>query len=60
MGHVTQIWRIGTLRMSPLPNEVSDLAGNIIEDALTNSANFNLLDRMLAGFNAVAGVRCHG
>lgn len=60
MGHVTQIWRIGTLRMSPLPNEVSDLAGNIIEDALTNSANFNLLDRMLAGFNTVAGVRCHG
>lgn len=60
MGHVTQIWRIGKLRMSPLPTEVSDMAGNIIEDALTNSANLNLIDRMLAGLNAVAGVRCHG
>jgi len=59
MGHVTQIWRIGTLRMSPLPNEVSDLAGNIIEDALTNGANFNLLDRVQAAFNTEVGVRCH-
>jgi hypothetical protein len=59
MGHVTQIWRIGKLRMSPLPTEVSDLAGNIIEDALTNAANLNLADRLIAGFNGVAGLQCH-
>lgn len=59
MGHITQIWRIGKLRMSPLPTEVSDLAGNIIEDALTNAANFNVADRMVAGFNGVAGLQCH-
>jgi len=59
MGHITQIWRIGKLRMSPLPTEVSDMAGNIIEDALTNGANLNLADRVVAGFNAVAGLQCH-
>ena len=59
MGHITQIWRIGKLRMSPLPTEVSDMAGNIIEDALTNGANLNLADRLVAGFNAVAGLQCH-
>ena len=59
MGHITQIWRIGKLRMSPLPTEVSDMAGNIIEDALTNGANLNLADRIVAGFNSVAGLQCH-
>lgn len=59
MGHMTQIWRIGKLRMSPLPSAVSDLAGNIIEDALTYVSNFNVVDRIVAGFNGIAGAQCH-
>lgn len=59
MGHMTQVWRIGKLRMSPLPSAVSDLAGNIIEDALTYVSNFNIVDRLVAGFNGIAGAQCH-
>jgi hypothetical protein len=59
MGHMTQIWRIGKLRMSPLPSLVADLAGNIIEDALTYVSNFNVVDRLVAGFNGIAGAQCH-
>jgi hypothetical protein len=59
MGHTTQIWRIGKLRMSPLPSAVADLAANIVEDGLTNLSNFNLVDRLVAGFNAAAGTQCH-
>ena len=59
MGHITQIWRIGKLRMSPLPSPVADLVGNIIEDALTYASNFNVVDRLVAGFNGLAGAQCH-
>jgi len=59
MGHMTQVWRIGKLRMSPLPSPVADLAGNIIEDALTYVSNFNVVDRLVAGFNGIAGAQCH-
>jgi len=59
MGHITQIWRIGKLRMSPLPTAVADLSANIIEDGLTYLSNFNVVDRIVAGFNGAAGSQCH-
>ena len=59
MGHITQVWRIGTLRMSPLPSAVADLAANIVEDALTYVSNFNVVDRLVAGLNGAAGSQCH-
>ena len=59
MGHMTQIWRIGKLRMAPLPTAVADLSANIIEDALTYLSNFNVVDRLVAGFNGAAGSQCH-
>jgi hypothetical protein len=59
MGHMTQVWRIGKLRMSPLPSAVSDLAGNIIEDALTYVSNFNIVERLVEGFNGIAGAQGH-
>ena len=59
MGHITQIWRIGKLRMAPLPTAVADLSANIIEDALTYVSNFNVVDRLVAGLNGAAGSQCH-
>jgi hypothetical protein len=59
MGHITQIWRIGKLRMSPLPTAVADLSANIVEDALTYVSNFNVVDRLVAGLNGAAGSQCH-
>ena len=59
MGHMTQIWRIGKLRMSPLPTLVADLSANIVEDALTYASNFNVVDRIVAGLNGAAGSQCH-
>lgn len=59
MGHMTQIWRIGKLRMAPLPTAVADLSANIVEDALTYVSNFNVVDRIVAGLNGAAGSQCH-
>ena len=59
MGHMTQLWRIGKLRMSPLPSAVADLSANIVEDALTYASNFNVVDRVTAAFNGAAGSQCH-
>jgi hypothetical protein len=59
MGHVTNIWRIGKLRMAPLPSAVADLSANIVEDALTYVSNFNVVDRLVAGLNGAAGSQCH-
>lgn len=59
MGHITQIWRIGKLRMAPLPTAVADLTANIAEDALTYLSNFNVVDRLVAGLNGAAGSQCH-
>lgn len=59
MGHITQIWRIGKLRMAPLPTAVADLSANIVEDALTYVSNFNVVDRIVAGLNGAAGSQCH-
>lgn len=58
IGAVTTIWRIGHLRMSPLPSDVVDLGANIVEDALTFGSNFNIVDRMVAGLNGFAGLQC--
>ena len=59
MGHMTQIWRIGQLRMAPLPPAVTDLSANIVEDALTFLSNFDIVDRIVAGLNGAAGSQCH-
>jgi hypothetical protein len=59
MGHITNIWRIGKLRMAPLPTAVADLSANIVEDALTYVSNFNVVDRLVAGLNGAAGSQCH-
>ncbi len=59
MGKLHQVWRIGTLRLSPLPAEVSSLAGNMIEDSLTAFANVDIVDRIAAALNAAANAQCH-
>ena len=59
IGAITTIWRIGHLRMSPLPSDVVDLGANIVEDALTFGSNFNIVDRMVAGLNGAANLQCH-
>ena len=59
LGHMTQIWRIGKLRMTPLPSAVADLTANIAEDALTFASNFYIVDRIVAGLNGAAGSQCH-
>ena len=59
LGHMTQIWRIGKLRMTPLPPAVADLTANIAEDALTFASNFYIVDRIVAGLNGAAGSQCH-
>jgi len=59
VGQVRQTWRIGGLNLKPLQNDLDRAAKNMIEDALTNSSNFNALDRAVAGINGAAGVACH-
>ena len=59
MGHVHAIWRIGSLKLDPLPGEVGIVAKNMIEDSLTYAANFNLTDRVVAMLNGAIGLQCH-
>jgi len=59
IGHVETIWRIGHLRMSPLPPDVVDLGASIVEDALNLGSNFYIVDRIVAGLNGFAGTQCH-
>lgn len=59
IGHVETIWRIGHLRMSPLPPDVVDLGASIVEDALNLGSNFYIVDRIVTGLNAAANVQCH-
>ena len=51
-------WRIGELNLKPLQNDLDKIAKNMIEDALTNASNFNLMDRTTAAFNAAIGAEC--
>jgi len=59
MGHIHTIWRIGSLKLDPLPGEVGIVAKNMIEDSLTYAANFNLTDRVVAMLNGAIGLQCH-
>ena len=59
MGHIHAIWRIGSLKLDPLPGEVGIVAKNMIEDSLTYAANFNLTDRVVAMLNGAIGLQCH-
>lgn len=59
LGHVATTWRIGHLRMSPLPPDVVDLGAGIVEDALNLGSSFNIVDRIVAGMNGFAGTQCH-
>jgi hypothetical protein len=59
LGHVATTWRIGHLRMSPLPPDVVDLGAGIVEDALNFGSSFNIVDRIVAGMNGFAGTQCH-
>jgi hypothetical protein len=59
MGEVHQVWRIGTLRLEPLPAAVTNLAGDMVEDALTAFANLDVTDRIVAVLNAAADTQCH-
>lgn len=59
MGQVHQLWRIGALHLDPLPQAVSGVAGNMIEDSFTAFANFDMIDRIVAALNAAADVQCH-
>jgi hypothetical protein len=59
MGQVHQIWRIGALHLNPLPQQLSNVAGNMIEDSFTAFANFDLTDRVVAVLNSAVGAQCH-
>jgi hypothetical protein len=59
MGQIHTIWRIGSLKLDPLPGEVGIVAKNMIEDAPTYAANFNLTDRVVAALNGGIGLQCH-
>lgn len=58
IGHVETKWRIGNLNLKPLQNDLDRMAKNMIEDSLTYTSNFNLMDRIVAGFNGVIGAQC--
>jgi hypothetical protein len=59
LGEVSTVWRIGHLRMSPVPPEVMDLGGSIVEDALNFGTIFHIVDRIVVGLNGAANVQCH-
>lgn len=59
MGQVHEIWRIGSLKLDPLPGEVGVVAKNMVEDALTYGSNFNIVDRIVASINGAIGLQCH-
>lgn len=58
IGHVETKWRIGNLNLKPLQNDLDRMAKNMIEDSLTYASNFNLMDRIVAGFNGAIGAQC--
>jgi len=59
MGDVHEVWRIGSLKLDPLPGEVGVVAKNMVEDALTYGSNFNIVDRIVAAINGAIGLQCH-
>lgn len=59
MGQMHQVWRVGTVRLEPLPPAVTSAASDMIGDALTAFANFDVTDRIVATLNAAADTQCH-